>query len=68
MLAIAGMRIGKALALLINDIDLERREISVSRIWGNRSRVYGEARINVPKGGKSRRVDMSQGLCDILKQ
>jgi hypothetical protein len=62
------MRIGEALALLSNEIDFERREISVSRIWGNRSRVYGEARINAPKGGKSGRVDMSQGLCDILKQ
>jgi integrase len=67
LLAKTGMRIGEALALQVNDIDFERREISVNRTWGSRSRIYGEARINVPKGGKSRRVDLSQGLCDTLK-
>jgi integrase len=67
LLARTGMRIGEALALQVDDIDFGRREITVKRTWGSRSKVYGEARINTPKSGKPRSVDMSKQLAQVLK-
>jgi integrase len=67
LLARTGMRIGEALGLQVQDIDFGRREIVVKRTWGSRSRIYGEARINTPKSGKPRSVDMSRQLVQTLK-
>jgi integrase len=67
LLARTGMRIGEALALQIDDLNFEQREITVNQTWGSRSRVYGEGRINSPKSGKPRTVDMSKQLSEVLK-
>jgi len=65
-LARTGLRIGEALTLQVNDIDLDRREVLVRRTWGSRKKALGKQRINTPKSGQPRRVDLSQQLCDVL--
>jgi integrase len=65
-LARTGLRIGEALTLQVSDIDLARREVSVRRTWGSRKKALGERRINTPKSGQPRRVDLSKQLCDVL--
>jgi integrase len=60
LLARTGLRIGEALALKWDDIDYVGRFIDVRR-----SLVRGK--ISTPKSGKSRRVDMSLQLADVLK-
>jgi integrase len=59
-LARTGMRLGEALALQWGDIDFHGRFINIQR---NISR----GRIETPKNGKSRRIDMSQQLADVLR-
>ena len=54
-----GMRIGEALALRWGDVDFNRRFIHVQR-------GLSRKKIETPKGGKSRRVDMSQQLAETL--
>jgi integrase len=65
-LARTGLRIGEALTLQVRDLDLDRREVSVRRTWGSRKKALGERRINTPKSGQPRRVDLSKQLCDVL--
>lgn len=60
LLARTGMRIGEALALQWGDIDFNGRFIQVRR-----STVRGV--ISTPKSGKSRRVDMSLQLTEVMK-
>jgi integrase len=67
LLARTGMRLGEALALKRDDPDFIQRVIWVRRTRGSRNRVWGEARINTPKSGKERCVDMSQQLCQVLQ-
>ena len=55
-----GMRLGEALALQWDDIDFNARLIEVRR-----SLVGG--RVETPKSGKSRKVDMSLQLSAVLK-
>jgi integrase len=55
------MRLGEALAVQWGDIDFEGRFIEVRR-----NLVSG--RIETPKSGKSRRVDMSLQLAATLKE
>ena len=61
MLALArtGMRIGEALALEWEDVDLRNRALMVKR-------TYSRGRLTTPKSGKSRRVDMSPQLTQTL--
>lgn len=59
-LARTGMRIGEALALQWGDIDFHGRFISIQR-------NFSRGKIETPKSGKSRRVDMSRQLADVLK-
>ena len=54
-----GMRIGEALALRWGDIDFNGRFIHVQR-------GLSRMKIQTPKSGKSRRVDMSQQLAETL--
>jgi len=61
LLARTGMRIGEALALQWGDIDFNGRFIEVQR-----SIVRGT--VSTPKSGKSRRVDMSLQLTEVLKK
>ncbi len=66
-LARTGLRLGEALALQVDDLDLTRRELWVRRTWGSRRKALGERRFNTPKSGKARRVDMSQQRCQVLR-
>jgi integrase len=65
-MARTGLRIREALSLQLHDIDFERRELWVRRSWGSRLKALGEQRINPSKSGRTRRVDMSQQLCEGL--
>ena len=66
-LARTGLRIGEALTLRPEDLDLARRELCVRRTWGTRKKALGDRRINTPKSNRIRRVDMSQQLCRALQ-
>ena len=59
LLARTGMRPGEAIALRWADLDLTVREALVARA------TY-RATIDTPKGGRSRRVDLSRDLCSTL--
>ncbi len=58
-LARTGMRLGEALALQWSDIDFNSRFITIQRgiSWG---------KVETPKNGKTRRVDMSKQLTETL--
>ena len=66
-LARAGLRIGEALTLQVDDLDFDRRAVWVRRTWGSRTKALGDRRINAPKSNKFRRVDMSEQLCRVLQ-
>ena len=59
LLARTGMRLGEALALKWTDIDFHGRFINVER-------GFSRGKIETPKSGKSRRVDMSKQLSIVL--
>jgi integrase len=56
-----GLRCGEVLALHRVDVDFMTHTLHVQRTWS-----YG--RLGTPKNGRSRRVDMSQGLETVLKE
>ncbi len=58
-LARTGLRIGEAFALRWEDLDLANREIRIER-------ALSAGRIETPKSGKSRTIDMSLALKDTL--
>jgi integrase len=58
-LARTGMRLGEALALQWDDIDFHRGFIKIQR-------NFHKGKIVTPKNGKSRRVDMSKQLTEVL--
>ncbi len=60
VLSRTGMRIGEAIALKWDDIDFNGRFINVQRSYS--SGMF----LSSPKNGKSRRVDMSMQLTEIL--
>lgn len=60
-LAGTGMRLGEALALQWDDVNLERRDIRVER-------ALSRGRIETPKAGHGRTVDISQMLTQMLAQ
>jgi integrase len=60
VLAKTGLRLGEAVALRWDDMDLVAREITVSR-------TFGMGRIGTPKSGKTRRVDLSVALARFLE-
>jgi integrase len=55
------MRLGEALALHWNDVHLEAREIRVGR-------SLSRGRVDTPKAGHGRTVDISQRLAEMLRQ
>ena len=55
-----GMRLGEAVALRWDDVDLVAREITVSR-------TFSGGAIGTPKSGKTRRVDVSSNLAALLE-
>ncbi len=62
LFARTGMRMGEALALQWQDLDFAKREIRVVRALG------AGGRIDTPKGGRGRTVDMSQELARMLRR
>ena len=60
LLARTGMRIGEAFGLQWQDIDFQTRQIRVQRAIAN-------GRIDTPKSGHGRTVDMSEQLADALR-
>ena len=56
-----GCRLGEAIALQPGDLDFRNRQVVIQRNFTN-------GRLTTPKNGKSRRVDMSTRLADVLKQ
>jgi len=61
LLARTGVRIGEALVLQWDDLDLRKREMRVARTLSGRT-------IDTPKSGHGRTVDLSRGLCDVLRR
>ncbi len=60
-MARTGIRLGEAFGLRWDDIDLVGREMRVARAISN-------GRVETPKSGKARTVDMSPALRDVLRQ
>jgi integrase len=56
-----GMRLGELIALRPGDLDFNGGFIEIRR-------AFSRGRLTTPKSGKSRRVDMSKGLAETLKQ
>lgn len=56
-----GMRAGEVMALNRPDLDFRSRRIHVRRNWT-------KGHLLTPKNGKTRQVDMSNGLADVLKE
>jgi integrase len=61
LLARSGMRLGEALALKWDDLDFTAREIRVAR-------AFSAGRLETPKSGHGRTVDMSRQLARILRR
>jgi integrase len=55
------MRLGELIALRPGDLDFNGGFIEIRR-------AFSRGRLTTPKSGKSRRVDMSNGLAETLKQ
>ena len=57
----SGLRLGELVALKPGDLDFRERFINVQR-------GFSKGKIDMPKSGKPRQVDMSAQLYDVLKQ
>jgi integrase len=55
-----GLRLGELIALQPGDLDFEGGFIEIRR-------SFSKGRLTTPKSGKSRRVDMSKGLAEVLR-
>lgn len=66
-LARTGLRIGEALTLQADDVDLTQHVLWVRRTWGSRRKALGDGRINAPKNNRIRSVDMSAQLARVLQ-
>lgn len=64
VLALTGMRIGEAVGLKWEDVDLQRREITVQR---SATKIDGIWREERPKNGKTRTITIPQRLVDSLR-
>jgi integrase len=62
LLARTGLRIGEALVLQWDDLDLSGRAVTVRRTWAG----CVARQMNTPKGNRERRVDVSQQLAKAL--
>ena len=61
LLARTGMRVGEAFALQWPDVDFDSREIRVAR-------AFSGGRLETPKSGHGRTVDMSEQLAAVLRR
>lgn len=62
----SGLRIGEALGLHMEDVDMERRMLIVSRTL--HVQKGGQFRVGPPKGGEAREVSMSRALREVLEE
>jgi integrase len=60
-LAGTGMRLGEVLALQWGDVDVQNRESRVAR-------AFSQGKLETPKSGHGRTVDLSQALADTLER
>jgi len=60
-LARTGMRLGECIGLQWQDIDFENRFINIQR-------GFSKGKIETPKSGQSRKIDMSLQLTNVLKE
>jgi integrase len=69
MMALAGLRLGEALALKWASVDREQREIRVARTLAPSAKDLDQSdRLGTPKSGKARTVDMNVTLVDVLRE
>ena len=61
LLSRTGLRLGEALALEWGDLDLRAREMRIERAVGT------DGRIDTPKSGHGRTVDLSRSVCVVLR-
>jgi len=61
LLARAGLRVGEARGLQWPDVDVQARDLRVER-------AFSDDRLDTPKSGYGRMVDMSRGLADALRR
>ena len=68
-MALAGLRIGEALALKWSDVDIEQREIRVARTLAPPAKdLTLSDRLGTPKSGKARTVDLNAMLATVLRE
>lgn len=60
-LARTGVRLGESLAVQVSDIDFDEQVVVIDK-------AYSKARLETPKDGESREVDLSQQLVNVLKK
>ncbi len=61
LMARAGLRVGEARGLQWPDVDVQARELRIER-------AFSDDRLDTPKSGHGRTVDMSRGLVDALRR
>lgn len=64
--AYAGLRLGEAAGLRLDDVDWSARELRVVRQL--QGQTDAELEVTPPKGGKTRRVHVPDGLLDVLRE
>lgn len=68
VLARTGLRLGEALTLQVQDLDFTHRQIHVQRTWSGQRRLDDASHITPPKNWKTRLVDMTTKLADLLAE
>jgi integrase len=68
IMGIAGLRVGEATALKVEDVVLGRRVLWVRRTYSLRPRSAGGDLFELPKGNRVRVVDLSKWLTEELQQ
>lgn len=66
LLARSGLRLGEALGLEWREVDLQGRELRVVQTLSRGASENLEARLDVPKSNRERRVDLSTTVCNVL--
>jgi integrase len=67
ILSRSGLRMGEALGLQLGDVDLAAAELSVRRNLGSPAVGTLEERVDSPKSGQQRTVDIGQELVEALR-
>jgi integrase len=68
-MALAGLRIGEALALRWSEVDVDQRDIRVARTLAPAAKDLSLSdRLGTPKSGRARTVDMNATLVNVLRE